>query len=49
MDVQPLPDGSVLVSDDYASAVYRISYDETAANPPSMSAPNVGNSYVGAK
>ena len=26
-DVQPLPDGSVLVSDDLAGAIYRLSYD----------------------
>jgi glucose/arabinose dehydrogenase len=25
-DVQPLPDGSVLVSDDLAGAVYRVTY-----------------------
>ena len=27
VDVQPLPDGSVLVSDDLAGAVYRVTYD----------------------
>ncbi|QOF93972.1 hypothetical protein IFJ82_08205 [Novacetimonas hansenii] len=26
-DVQPLPDGSVLVSDDLAGAIYRLTYD----------------------
>ena len=26
VDVAPLPDGSLLVSDDFAGAVYRISY-----------------------
>ncbi|WP_172846950.1 PQQ-dependent sugar dehydrogenase [Burkholderia pseudomallei] len=28
-DVLPLPDGSLLVSDDYAGAIYRITYDAT--------------------
>ena len=30
-DVLPLPDGSVLVSDDTAGAVYRITYNATLA------------------
>jgi glucose/arabinose dehydrogenase len=30
-DVQPLPDGSLLVSDDLAGAVYRVSYGEAGA------------------
>jgi glucose/arabinose dehydrogenase len=29
VDVQPLPDGSVLVSDDLAGAIYRITYTGT--------------------
>ena len=28
VDVAELPDGSLLVSDDYAGALYRISYEE---------------------
>ena len=35
MDVAQLPDGSLLVSDDYAGALYRIIYDWTeGAMPP---------------
>lgn len=40
-DVLVLPDGSVLVSDDQASAVYRITYDETAAMAPTATLPLV--------
>jgi glucose/arabinose dehydrogenase len=28
VDVANLPDGSILVSDDYAGAIYRISYSQ---------------------
>jgi glucose/arabinose dehydrogenase len=28
VDVQPLPDGSVLVSDDLAGAIYRVTYQK---------------------
>jgi glucose/arabinose dehydrogenase len=31
--VQQLPDGSLLVSDDAASAIYRISYTGKKSNP----------------
>lgn len=30
VDVQPLPDGSLLVSDDLAGAVYRITYNASS-------------------
>jgi glucose/arabinose dehydrogenase len=35
VDVQPLPDGSLLVSDDLAGAVYRVTYDGRGPNEPS--------------
>ena len=31
VDVAPMRDGSLLVSDDFAGAVYRITYDQSAA------------------
>lgn len=32
VDVQPLPDGSVLISDDLAGAIYRVTYDGRKGN-----------------
>ncbi|MAE59897.1 MAG: sorbosone dehydrogenase [Planctomycetaceae bacterium] len=37
VDVEVMADGSMLVSDDYAGAIYRITYDETATTAPSES------------
>ncbi len=37
VDVEVMKDGSLLVSDDYAGAVYRISYDSPAS--PSVERP----------
>jgi len=32
-DVQPMPDGSLLISDDYAGAIYRVTYAAPLTKP----------------
>ncbi|KAK9803128.1 hypothetical protein WJX73_008615 [Symbiochloris irregularis] len=48
VDVLPLPDGSILVSDDYANTVYRITYEAPVVNAtpiPFTTVTNTSNAY----